>query len=397
MEKRAVFCLVLVLFSTIIFFVSNHYMRGSLRSEVYLAKEIKSPLDSIAQYRIASEAPFKYRLLFPQIIKATYNALYDQPSTLGFYHVYRAWSLCFYVASVLAMFWLLSTCGFSASFSFGGAVTFVLLPPMLMAFSLPVHTREDTLGYTLFFAGLVFLLKKKNALFLLIACLGVLCRETLLLLPLLYFFFSENSWLSRFIIAGIPGILWLSLRFIMGHDQYDVWLGLKWNLDNPEQVVGFLFITFSICWLPFLFNLIEFKKGNVVNNLNRKFFFQTAWFSLIVILVTTFVGGIYNEIRLLYLFSPWMIIITLDYLQKNQGHVYSLIQNQKYRVYAVACAATAGLLMYFVLRYQEKLIVPGKYAVPYDLWIILSVCYIFILLLSLPLFIHHLSSKKSIK
>src|SRR5690606_40721261 len=118
------------------------------------------------------------------------------------------------------------------------------------------------------------------------ACLGVLCRETLLLLPLLYFFWGKNTWVNRFIMAGIPGILWLSLRLIMGHDEYDVWLGLKWNLDNPEQVVGFLFITFSVCWLPFLFNVIGFSKGNTVNDVNRRFFFRTAWFSLSVILVT---------------------------------------------------------------------------------------------------------------
>jgi len=397
MEKRALFCLALILFSTGVFFVSNHCLRGSLRSEIYLAKEIKTPLDSIAQYKIASEAPFKYRLLFPQIIKGTFYTFYDEQDTLGFYRTYRAWSLCFYITSVLAMFWLLTTCGFNNIFSFFGALLFVLLPPMLMAFSLPVHTREDTLGYILFFSGIVFMLKKKNTLFVLIACLGVLCRETLLLLPLLYFFYGDNTWVNRFVMAAVPGILWLSLRLIMGHDEYDVWLGLKWNLDNPEQVIGFLFITFNVCWLPFLFNIIGFRKGNSVNDANRKFFFRTAWFSLLVILVTTFVGGIYNEIRLLYLFSPWIIIITLDYIERNRTSIYNMLQNKKYWMYGGVCFIISGILMYFVLRYQDMLIVPGKYAVPYDLWIILSVCYIFILLLSLPFFIQHLSLKKSIK
>ncbi|HYF66822.1 MAG TPA: hypothetical protein VD884_01740, partial [Ohtaekwangia sp.] len=130
---------------------------------------------------------------------------------------------------------------------------------------------------------------------------------------------------------------------------------------------------------------------------NRKFFFRTAWFSLLVILVTTFVGGIYNEIRLLYLFSPWIIIITLDYIERNRTSIYNMLQNKKYWMYGGVCFIISGILMYFVLRYQDMLIVPGKYAVPYDLWIILSVCYIFILLLSLPFFIQHLSLKKSIK
>jgi hypothetical protein len=338
MERRNILVVVLVLVSGILFMVSNHYLRGYLRSELTLAKEIKTPLDSIDQYKISEEAPFKYRLLFPTIVSTTYDLLYDGTDVQGFYGVYKFWSVVFYATAALSFFWLLLTCGFSDLMSFVGSCLFLLMPPMLMAYTLPVHTREDTLAYTLFFCGLVFLLRNKGWAFVITSLLAVLCRETLLLLPFLYFFYGPTgNWSRRFVFAALPVICWISLRIAFGHEDYDVWLGLRWNLNNPEQVAGFLFITFNFCWLPFLSSMWLDRNQVTGKHVGIRFFFKSAWVVLALILITTFVGGIYNEIRLLYLFVPWVLILTLDFVERKKDRLTLLLSNQAYWMFGFTC------------------------------------------------------------
>lgn len=397
MKKQSLYLVVLILISCLQFFISNHYLRGYLRSETGLSKEIKTPLDSIHQYRLAEEAPFKYRLLFPFLIKGTYHALYDQADEMGFYYTYKFWSIFFYATSVCAMYWLLLTCGFSSRLSFDGAMIFLLLPAMLLAFTLPVHTREDTLAYTIFFVGLVFFLKDMKWPFLCMGLLGVLCRETLLLLPLLYFFFAaDRNLIRRLFIAGLPAVLGFYIRFFSAPEPYDTWEGLRWNLNNPEQVVGFLFIVFNVCWIPFFIQL--FYSKNITDSSARvRFFRRSALFILIVILLTTFVGGIFNEIRLLHLFCPWVIVLTMDFIRRNKATMQEIVQTTYYKVFALFSLVFCAMMLVVFLRFQEKIIVPGKFNVPYHLWIIFSFCYIFIVMLFLPLSIKIFSLKKSLK
>jgi hypothetical protein len=394
MKKKYALLLLLAIISGSLFFISNYNLRGYLRSEITLAKEVKTPVDSIHQYRIASEAPFKYRLLFPSIVKVSHE-LTNGNTPKGFFLIYTLWSLIFFVTASCAFYWLLLNCGFTASMSFAGSCVFLLLPPMLLAYTLPVHTREDTLAYTLLFFGLVFLIRNQRLPFVLITLLGVLCRETLLILPLMHLFFkSEVSRKERMIIFALPLLLWFSVRAWFGRDTYDMWLGLRWNLDNMEQVIGFLFISFSFCWVPFVARL----STRNVNGENKYaaigFFHRSAWFALTVIVLTTFVGGIYNEIRLLYLLSPWVIVLAIDFLSERQMRIIAITKHKSYWIFSIASLAFCGIILYVFLHYQERIIVPGKFAVPYHIWIISSVCYIFILLLFLPITLQP-SQKKS--
>jgi hypothetical protein len=394
MKSKNTFLLLLVFVSGSLFFVSNHYLRGYLRSEVTLAREIKTPLDSISQYRIASEAPFKYRILFPGIIKGSYFLTSGEKDEHRFFLTYTIWSLIFYASSVSAFYWLLLSCGFSPKTSFAGSCLFLLLPSMLLAFTLPVHTREDTLAYTLLFTGLVFLIRDQWIPFVLVSLLGVLCRETLLILPLVYFFYARDAArMKRVITLALPLLLWVSLRAFLGPDEYDVWLGLRWNLANMEQVIGFLFISFNFCWLPFIMGLVTGSPNPTKEIFAIGFFRRSAWFVGAVIVFTTFVGGIYNEIRLLHLLSPWVIIITIDFIGKRKSWIISIIKKTWYRFFFLGCAIFCGIILFIFLHYQERIIIPGKFAVPYHLWIISSVCYIFILLLFLPITLYPFERK----
>ena len=398
MNTRSTYLILICVFAGVLFFITNEYLRGYMRTPENLVREVKSPVDSIYVYKITSEAPFKYRLLFPAVIKASYDVAFEHPSPSGFYQTYRFWSWLFYITSAMAMFYLLDRVGFPLKYSLAGTFTFLLLPAMLLAFTLPVHTREDTLAYTLLFLGLAFLVEERRIAFLGISLLGALTRETLLLLPLLYFFFSnDENWIRRFVIAGLPGIVWLSLRLIIGQEKYDYWEGLRWNLDNPEQVIGFIFVTFNLCWIPFLLHLIFYGKTLKAEPRRLRFFYRTSLFTLAILFITTFVGGIYNEIRLLYLFSPWIIIIFIDFLWKNSDTIKTAMDSKFYWLYALLAAGFCAAVLYVISMYQERIIVPGKYNVPYDQWIVVTVVYFFLVLLFLPFCIKVLTLKKVAK
>ncbi len=385
MKREVIFATLVVLIATVEFFASNELLRGYLREPEYLAKELKSAPDALYEYRLSEEAPFKYRLLFPTLIQKTQQILFDPSDNEGFYLSYKYWSLIFYAGSALAFFYLMLTCGFSPARSFLGTSVYLIMPAMTMAYTLPIHTREDTLGYTIFFVGLAFIIQKKRWPLLIVAVLGALTRETLLLLPLLYLLFgSDDSLGKKLLIFTVPVMIWLLVRFLSDQQPYDIWLGLKWNLDNPAQVVGFTFIAFNFLWLFFLLHYLIYKRNLHYITMDLRFFYRSSITVLLIILGTTFIGGIFNEIRLLQLFAPWMVIFFLDILRGNRVQFRNVAGTKNYLAYGVACGALCAALLWLALHNRESLITPGKYAVPYDQWIVFSVFYVFILLLFIP-------------
>jgi hypothetical protein len=384
MQRWTSYALVLII-SGAMFVISNEGLKGYLRSEVYLAKEIKSPLDSIDQYRLSEEAPFKYRVAFPSIVKGSYGLLYEPIDVDGFYNTYRIWSLIFYCLSAVSMLWLLMVCGFNHRESFFGAMLFLFLPAMMMAFTLPVHTREDTLAYCLFFVGLGLLLKERRWPFLLLSIMGAFTRETLLLLPALYFLFAKDeSPIRRATITVTPILVWLALRLYLGLESYDVWEGLRWNVENLNQVIGFLFVSFNVLWLSLLLEWWSYRRDRSAVKPPLLFFYRSVWITTAAIIATTFAGGIFNEIRLLNLLAPWMIVFFLQYCRNFNAEIRTIAGTKNYWLYAGISFVLCAMVSYMVVEHSEKIIPPGRYAVPYDQWIIFTVIYIFMVLLFLP-------------
>ncbi|HEY8934172.1 MAG TPA: hypothetical protein VIM65_03095 [Cyclobacteriaceae bacterium] len=387
--SKQVYYVVICIIASSVFFTSNQFLGGYLSSPEHLGKEIQSPKDSLYEYNLIKKAPFKYRILFTSIVKSSFELLFDSGDSDGFYYSYKAWSLLFVVAASCLFFYLLTLNGFNDSLSFAGTCVFLLLPPLLMAYTVPVHTREDPLGYCILFLGLILIIKNKSWFFLIVALVGALCRETLLLLPLLYFLFSKDQNLIRkLLITGLPCVLWVLLRLLMEKTPYDSLEGFHWNNNNPEQVVGFLFLTYNILWLPVIFFILKFKTTILQETNNvRLFFYKSSLVALGLILLTTYLGGIYNEIRLLYLGVPWVIVISLTYFEKYSDDIFKIIRSGSYVIFVVLCLVGAGCLLFFTLKYQQVLIKPGRYKIPYHLWIIISVIYFTISLVLMPAFV----------
>lgn len=386
MNKERIFLLLLVIVAVLTFYVSNDVLSGYLRREISARDFANGDINALDYYEITTRPPFKYRILFSSIVKASFYATKEADDVEGYYVTYKAWSLVFFVTSVLAAFFLLRKLDFSAVYSFAGSLIFLLMPPMLLAYTTPVHTREDTLAYTILFTGLIFLVREHRVAFFVTAILGALTRETLLLLPLLYLFYGkDDNILRRLLISGAPVILWVSVRFIIGVEKYDMWEGLKWNVRNPEQVIAFLILTFNFAWLPFLLHLFNYRRG-LENSAGtpKQFFYRSSVFSLFVILFTTFIGGIYNEIRLLFLFAPWILVILIDFIQSNKAELKILVAKPGYWIYATAVIVGGAGFIYLFLQNWTQFIQPGKYKISYELWLVTMVAYMALALLFFP-------------
>jgi hypothetical protein len=269
-----------------------------------------------------------------------------------------------------------------AHFAFAGAAIFAILPPLLMAYNVPLHTREDTLGYIILIAGLIAIIKNDTASIILTTLIGVLCRETLLLLPFINLFFNkkQNLWIRVLVVILGFGVF-LLIRIISGITKYDYWEGLNWNLSNIEQVVGFGYITFGFLWLPFF---LSFKK-RVQSSPDTTIITQSGLSVFILVIVTTFMGGIFNEIRLLYLLSPWVIITSLLYYLENKNEIKSILRLKWYRIFLITISlfAISALVILFICALQLK--VSSKYDIPYKSWITIGLIQAYLGIATLPI------------
>jgi hypothetical protein len=375
--------MVIGIIATGVFFSSNHFFGGNLASPERLGKEIRTEADSLYQYRLIDDPPFRYRILFPAIVKTSYSLFFDDQSSVGFYYVYKFWSWFFLVASACLLYNLLRHAAFDPAWSFVGTCIYLLSPPSLLAYTVPVHTREDTLGYCILFTGLVCILNGRTWCFLLISFLGIACRETMLLLPLLYFLYADDRNIVRkLVITGAPMVSWVLLRLWIGHQNYDPFEGFKWNIRNTDQVIAFLFITFNMFWIPIVLHVMGLKNKD--SHTKRSFFYRSYIFVFLILVITTYFGGIFNEIRLLYLFSPWIIVISLNFLKDHWTDIQFFMRSWKYSVFVILSALFWILTGYFITANQHQIIGAGRFDIAYHTWIAFFIFYAYLTTIFLP-------------
>jgi hypothetical protein len=382
---KDIFPFLIIAISVTLFFTTNQFFDGYLKSPTSLGREIQSNKDSLYHFNITSKAPFKFRVLFPMIVSSSYHLVAKKDDTELFYNVYKFWSALFYVLSTLVFFYLLRTLNFTESWSFFGTMIFLFMPAMMLAFTVPVHTREDTLAYLIFFLGLIFISKEKFWQLLFLSVIGAFCRETLLLLPLLYFLFSTDTLFKRGVVLAIPIVLWLLFRYL-NKESYDYLEGLRWNMANPIQVIGFLFIAFGFQWLP-LVHAVFNRNFSFRANDRTSFFYKSSVLVFFMILVSTFLGGIFNEIRLLYLLAPWMVIFTLNYFLRNLKTLRTQLSIHNYQIYIFV---VFGIILYLLLWSPfnlQEVVKPGKFKVPYSVWLNVFLIHAAMVVAMLPFFL----------
>jgi hypothetical protein len=296
-------------------FTINYKFPGSyIGSDRLLARELRSPVDSVYLWRLAHEVPFKYRMLFAETVLATW-AIWraDVNDNQSFKLIYRLLTFACFTLAVLSFYLLLQTLGFNAAWSLGGAITYLMLPPMSMAFTYPVHTKEDLLGFVLLNTGLIALFRRNDVLFFISCVLGAFCRETLLILPFIFLFYTDATITRKIVFATVPLAIFFGIRFFYGFQSYDIFgMGFSRNIEFLFQSFAFLFMAFNILWiLFFLANLRSYESLNP----NQKKMQNMSLVVCSLIFVTAFLGGRIMELRLIFLAAPWVIVSSMIMLE----------------------------------------------------------------------------------
>ncbi len=373
MSKPSASIITLVIVGTLVFLFNFKFTDSYMDTPEHLATELRSQADSAYTWQISRDVPFKYRLLFPKIVQATWAIVrHDANDNVSFVAVYRIWSYILFITAILTFYALLKTIGFSPQQILLGCLIFIVLPPMSFAFSVPVHTREDMLCYTILNLGLIAFLRGQTILMLAFAVTAVFCRETLLILPMVYFFYGKDKLVTRLLVSAIPGITWVAMRFVVGYEKYNaVGDGLGDNIENLFLTCAFLLMTFNVLWLPFFITLFGPRKET---NPEFKLLIRTAPLAAGMILGTTLILGRVMEIRLLYLMAPWVIPIALHGFEQYRSEIRAYLRSLRFILLTVGCFVMLALGYWAVWKMRPDTYLMMKSYWWATLWICAYLC-----------------------
>lgn len=381
-NKRTILRIILI--ATVAFLAGNIFLGGYMFDKQLMGAQIMTEPHLLDEYNISDLPPFKYRILFAWIVQGTYEILGGDSNEL-FFRTFIAWSYIFFITASVAIFSLLRTLRFSKTLSWLGLILFLLSPAVIMGFTPPVHTREDFLAYTFLAVGLIFLVRGKMVPFMIVSIVAITCRETMLILPFTMLFFTRYyNFVKRATLAVVPFLAWIGFRFLLGYEQYDIAEGLQYNLKNYLQIPAFFFITFSALWVIFLYSSFKSKVPNASSDMRRTIISSAPWAVLLIVL-TTFFGGIFNEIRLLHLAFPWIIVANLVYLERYRSMILGQMRQPLYIGLVSFLAVLTISSGYYIIAEYGHMLTFTRYAVPAKLWIIAGLVTFFVFSAWLPI------------
>lgn len=372
-----------MLLATVVFLVGNMFLGGYMFDKKLMGAQIMAEAHLLDEYNITDLPPFKYRILFAWVVQGTYEILGGDNNEL-FFRTFIAWSYLFFLTASISFFWLLRTLRFSKKTSWLGLTLFLLSPAVIMGFTPPVHTREDFMAYTFLALGLGLLIKGRMLPFMIVSVIAVTCRETMLILPFTMLFFTRYyTFVKRAALAVIPFVAWVGFRFLLGYERYDIVEGLQYNLNNYMQIPAFFFITFSALWVVFLYSSVRSSVPSTSSDMRRTIISSAPWAVLLIVL-TTFFGGIFNEIRLLHLAFPWIIGANLVYIERYRNMIMEQMTQKLYIGLTAFLAILTFASGYYILAEYGHMLTFTRYAVPAKLWIIAGLITFFVFSAWLP-------------
>src|SRR5690606_12299809 len=219
---------------------------------------------------------------------------------------------------------------------------------------------------------------------------GVLCRETLLLLPFFYLLYGYASIRYRALVFLLGFGVFFLIRAVLNGEGYDpIALGLMYNLGNMLEVIGFTFLVFSFMW-PALFLDIYYIYTRVKNFTDRDpitLLRRSSLPILALVYATTFIGGRVNEIRLLFIFFPWIIVIFLYYFEHYLRPLIKIVITKSYKTYAISILIPC-LALYIIAYLNIHHFLEGVHDVPFVQWITITCIYLYVFFLFVPLYLY---------
>ena len=181
---------------------------GALLAELHWEK---GNLDK--PWEMGEELPYRYRPLYRAVVLAVYSRIpHEDPEV--FYGVFVTMGALCLLFAAMAFDWYLRETGWSGKQALFGTAAFMLGFPVFFAYDMPIHTREDLLGYAWIALTLVAVARDRPIAVAMLGIVGAGIRETCLLGVLPYFFVSTRSMQWRAFAYALPGGAWLILRAV---------------------------------------------------------------------------------------------------------------------------------------------------------------------------------------
>ncbi len=214
-EADSRFIVLMVLATILVVIALGHQVvgNGALATPGVLLAELHaapaSP-DLDRPWEMGEELPYRYRPLYRFLVLSVYAHLEPRPEV--FYGLFVTAGALSLLLALVFFDWLLRELGYSSKQALIGMALFGLGFPVLFAYDMPIHTREDFLGYAWITVTLVAVARDRPWLVALLGAIGAGIRETCLLGVLPFFLVSKRKPQEKVLAYAVPGIAWLAIR-----------------------------------------------------------------------------------------------------------------------------------------------------------------------------------------
>jgi hypothetical protein len=312
-------------------FSLNCVLNGSIARPLNLAVELESPKSAPQDWQQQTRIPMKYRALFRWIVKGTWLSFLPNSGARGFYATYVFWSFVFFFSTAVALYYWLRMLDFGKLLSFLGCIIFLSSPPVALAYVYPVHTREDPLAYLLVILGMIAVLRSEVTAVILISILGSLTRETTLIVPFVYLFYTKETLPVRFLVCLVSVSTMIGIRFFLGYQSYNSLVeGWAFNLRRLPETILFLFMVYGVFWIPSLAGIYQRWKNRASLSYYWRILLSSTPACLGLILGTNLIFARIREIRIAFLSFPWIIPMALGWLEGNSSLLKQVVSKRYY-------------------------------------------------------------------
>lgn len=330
--------IVLMVLATILVVVAlSHQVvgNGALASPGVLLAELHaapaSP-DLDRPWEMGEELPYRYRPLYRFLVMSVYAHM-EQRSEV-FYGLFVTAGALSLLLALVFFDWLLRELGFSSKQALFGMALFALGFPVLFSYDMPIHTREDFLGYAWIAVTLVAVARDRPWIVAGLGAVGAGIRETCLLAVLPYFLVSKRKTQAKVLAYAVPGIAWLAIRFARSLPETYDYVGVSTapTLEYPLEALLYLFACFGCLWVAAGLRLAQREAPT-----HPLLHWKVVLLAFVATASTGWTLGMIREARITYILFPFVIGLSLEFFAS--ARFKEMLRSK------AACAAAVNVLV----------------------------------------------------
>ena len=300
---------------------------GAIASKHDLAVELHATKEAPGAWPMGAEAPYRYRWLFRELVLGAERLSPSFQTEEGFYRLFVFCSGLSLLLSCLAFDLLLRRLGFDERLATLGVVLYLAGFPILFAYDMPIHTREDLLENSVFCLALVAVVADRPVATVLLVCLAANVREMGLLAAVPFWFCSRRPRSVRLGVvaaATVGALLVTSIRELAPRIPWfldrTVWHpeGYQTTLSAPFEGTLYAFVCFGALWFAAFFGARRRRERLGPEASARDLLgFPQAPLCVFLALASSVALGQVREVRTVYLAFPWVVPLALEYFRQE--------------------------------------------------------------------------------